>query len=360
MKSTMALCLSIFILFITAQANAAPRIKDIADIEGVRDNMLIGYGLVVGLNGTGDSLTKSIFTRESLIGMLDRLGVNARDSSLKTKNVAAVVVTANLPPFSRQGSKVDIQVSTIGDASSLQGGTLLVTPLLGADGEVYAIAQGALKVDGIDGSGKAVPTSAFVSNGGLIEKEIPFNFADLKTIKLALRNPDFTTSKRVADVVNTSIGIETARSVDPGTVELKLPYMFHDNPVGFITMVEQLTVQPDQAAKVLVDDKTGMVVMGQAVRINEVAIAHENLTVNVTSDEPAEPAPAVAAAPAPEGEEGAAPAGPEKKIAILESGVSLSELVEGLNALGISPRDLISILQGIKAAGALQADIEVM
>ncbi len=354
MKSFFTLSFSLLFILFSADTHASSRIKDIADIEGVRDNMLIGYGLVVGLNGSGDSLTKSIFTRESLIGMLDRLGVNARDDTLKTKNVAAVVVTATLPAFSRQGSKIDVTVSTIGDAGSLQGGTLLVTPLLGADGEVYAIAQGSLKVEGIEGEGKAVPTAARISNGALIEKEIAFDFSNLKSIKLALKNPDFTTSKRMADVINSSTGIDTARSIDPGTVELTLPYMFHSNPVSFITMVEQLTVQPDQAARVLVDDQTGMVVMGQAVRIDEVAIAHGNLTVNVKGNEQ----PVNEAAPQPE--EIAAPAGPEKKISILETGVNLSELVEGLNALGISPRDLISILQGIRAAGALQADIEVM
>ena len=376
--------LSVFLMFllISNQAFATSRIKDIADIEGVRDNMLVGYGLVVGLNGTGDSLTKAIFTRESLIGMLERLGVNARDKSLKTKNVAAVVVTASLPPFARQGGKINIQVATIGDATSLQGGELMVTPLMGADGEVYAVGQGPLAVEGLGkkGASKAVATSARIAGGALVEKEVPFDFSDMKTLKLALRNPDFTTAKRMSDSINTAMGLDVARTLDAGTVQLQVPTIFQSNPVQFITKLEQLNVEPDQIAKVLIDDQTGLVVMGENVRINKVAIAQGNLSVNVTDasqivrlnkeKELADAAAAEAAKNAPPPAPGAAPAAPAPaakgpattpgRIAVFDTGVSLHELVEGLNALGVAPRDLISILQGIKAAGALQAEVEVI
>ena len=350
-------------------AHPLSRIKDIADFEGVRDNPLVGYGLVVGLNGTGDKLTNSGFTRQSLIGMLERLGVNTRDDNLKTQNVAAVMVTASLPPFARQGTYLDVTVSALGDATSLLGGTLLVTPMLGADGEVYAVAQGPVAVAGFSAGGQAgsvtkgVPTSARIANGGIIEREIPFELASLKTIHIALRNPDFTTSERVAQAINAHFGTPLARSIDPTTIVVGIPGSRSGDVAGLATEIEQLTVEPDEVAKVVIDERSGVIVMGDKVRISTVAIAQGNLTIRVTeTPQVSQPSPfsntgttAVVPRTKIDVEEGAG-----KKLAVVPSGVTLHELVNGLNALGVGPRDMITILQAIKAAGALQAEIQVM
>lgn len=345
------------------------RIKDIADVEGVRDNMLIGYGLVVGLKGTGDSLTNSPFTEQSLKGMLERMGVNTRDQDLKTKNVAAVMVTATLPPFAQQGSRIDTTVSAMGDAKDLMGGTLLVTPLMGADGEVYAVAQGNLAVGGFTAQGEAqsvskgVPTSARIANGAIVEREVAFDLGELERVRLSLRNPDFTTASRVADVINKEIGPNTARASDPSGITLTPPPALRGNMVGFITQVEQLRIAPDQVARVIIDEQTGIIVMGANVRISEVAIAQGNLTVKVTETPQVSQPNALSEG----GETTVVPRtevqvdeGGDKKLAVLSSAPTLQEVVSGLNALGIGPRDMISILQSIKAAGALQADLEVM
>lgn len=348
---------------------AMSRIKDIADFEGVRDNMLVGYGLVVGLNGTGDSLTSSVFTKESLIGMLERLGINARDDSLKTKNVAAVMVTATLPPFSRQGSRIDITVATIGDAKSLLGGTLMVTPLLGADGEVYAVSQGQIAAGGFSAEGKGgsvtrgVPTNGRIANGAIIERELPFQMKELQTLKIALRNPDFTTSSRVAEAINSFVGTTAAKANDPGTIVIEVPEKYQKDSVAFITDIEQLRIAPDQLARVVIDEQSGIIVMGENVRINTVAIAQGNLTIKITE------APQVSQ-PNAFSETGDTVTvdrtkieiddDSEKRMTIMRAGISIQDLVVGLNALGIGPRDMISILQAIKAAGAMQADIEVM
>ncbi len=350
-------------------ARAESRLKDVVDFEGVRDNMLIGYGLVVGLNGTGDSLTNSPFTETSLVGMLERLGVNTRGTSMKTKNVAAVMVTATLPPFSAQGSRVDVVVSTLGDAKSLAGGTLLVTPLLGADGEVYAVAQGALAVGGFTAEGqgtsvtKGVPTSGRIANGAIVEREIPFRLADLGAMRLSLRNPDFTTANRVAKAINKGLRGEFAAAVDAATVRVLVPDARRHDVVGLMTDIEQMTVSPDQVAKVVIDEQSGVIVMGEHVRINTVAIAQGNLTIRITET------PQVSQ-PAPLSEGGTTTVVPRsevevdeeetKKMGVFSSGVSLQEMVQSLNALGIGPRDMITILQSIKAAGALQADLEVI
>ena len=271
----------------SAPALAASRIKDIVDFEGIRENMLVGYGLVVGLNGTGDSLNKSIFTRESLIGMLERLGVNARDAALRTNNVAAVMVTATLPAFARQGSKVDVSVSTLGDAKSLLGGILLVTPMMGADGEVYAVAQGSVQT-GFVAKGaaasvtKGVPTAGRVSNGAIVEREIAFEMASMQSVNLMLRNPDLTTARRIAQVINTFLHAPAARSIDPSTVLVAVPSNTPGGVVGLITDIEQLRVEPDQIARVVIDEQNGVIVMGENVRISTVAIAQGNLTVKVT------------------------------------------------------------------------------
>jgi flagellar P-ring protein precursor FlgI len=350
-------------------AGAQSRVKDIVDFEGVRENMLVGYGLVVGLNGTGDSLNSAVFTKESLIGMLERLGVNARGDSLKTNNVAAVMVTATLPPFARQGSRIDVTVSALGDAKNLLGGTLLVTPLLGADGEVYAVGQGSLQVGGFSAKGaaetvtKGVPTGARIPNGAIVEREIPFNIARMKRVRLALRNPDFTTARRIARAVNTFVGQTSARVSDPGTVELRVPGSYKNRVVDFLADVEQLRVEPDHIAKVVIDEQAGVIVMGDNVRISTVAIAQGNLTIRITErPEVSQPQPfsnrgttAVVGRTDVQVDEDK-----NNKLGVLKPGVTLHELVNGINALGIGPRDMITILQAIKAAGALQAEIEVL
>ena len=353
----------------TNAAIAQSRIKDIVDIEGVRENILIGYGLVVGLNGTGDSLSSNVFTKQSLIGMLERLGVNANDTSLDAKNVAAVMVTAQLPAFARQGVKIDVSVSALGNSSSLLGGTLLVTPMLGADGEVYAVAQGTLAVGGFAATGaaetvvKGVPTSGRIPNGAIVERELPFQLSDLKRVRLSLRNPDFTTARRISRAINAFVGLKTAKASDNATVVLDIPSTYKGELVELLTDIEQLQVQPDQIAKVIIDEQSGVIVMGENVRISTVAIAQGNLTIRITeTQQVSQPTPfsntgttETVNRTAVEVEEGE-----DRKFAVLPNGVTLQELVNGLNALGIGPRDMITILQAVKAAGAMQADIEVL
>ncbi|HUB14067.1 MAG TPA: flagellar basal body P-ring protein FlgI [Acetobacteraceae bacterium] len=346
-------------------ASAQVRIKDIVDVEGVRENQLVGYGLVVGLNGTGDKLNDNIFTLESLVGMLERLGVNTRDqiANLTTKDVAAVMVTGELPAFARNGSRLDVTVSALGDATNLTGGILLVTPLLAADGEVYAVAQGALATGAIAarGSGasvtRGVPTSGRIANGATVEREVPFQLANAKALHLGLRNSDLTTARRIAAAINTEIG-PISRATDPRTVEIDLSGR---DPIETLAAVEDLRVQPDSPAIVVIDEASGTVVMGANVRISTVAIAQGNLTIRVTeTPQVSQPAPL---------SNGTTTTVPrtqiqiddqhDRKLGILSAGVTLRDLVASLNALGVGPRDLISILQSIKAAGALQADLEV-
>ncbi len=350
-------------------AEASSRIKDIVQFEGVRDNLLVGYGLVVGLNGTGDNLADGHFTKQSLQAMLNRLGVKPTDAGLDSDNVAAVMATATLPPFSRQGSRIDVTVSALGDAESLLGGTLLVTPLLGADGEVYAVAQGQLAVGGFTAGGAAetvtrgVPTNARIANGGIIEREINFAMANMTSVKLSLRNPDFTTARRIAQAINAFLGTAAASPTDPNTVQLSVPKDYRDNVVNLLTDIEQLRVEPDQQARVIIDEQSGVIVMGENVRISTVAIAQGSLTIRITET-------AQVSQPGPFAEVGetvtvprteiAIEEGEENRLTMLEDGVTLQELINGLNALGIGPRDMITILQAIKALGALQADIEVM
>ncbi len=346
---------------------ATARIKDIVDIEGVRENQLVGYGLVVGLAGTGDSLNNSPFTKQSLQAMLERLGVNTAGENMRTANVAAVMVTANLPPFATQGSRLDVNVAALGDASSLQGGTLLVTPLLGADGEVYAIAQGSVTINGFLAEGDAasivsgVPTTGRISSGGLIEREIGFVLGAQRELRLALRNPDLTTSRRIALSINDFIGVPCATPMDGSTVRVVLPHGFNGNIVDLLTDVEQLVIETDQPARIVIDENSGIIVMGKDVRVSTVAVAQSNLTVTV-AETPGVSQPN----PFSDGETVVVPRTDlnvdivNSDLAMVPESVSLRELVDGLNALGISPRDLIAILQAIKASGALQAEIEVM
>jgi flagellar P-ring protein precursor FlgI len=347
-------------------ADAKSRIKDLVEFEGVRDNLLTGYGIVVGLAGTGDSLRNAPMTKQSLESMFERLGVNVRDANLNAKNAAAVMVTAKLPAFAASGSPVDVTVSAAGDAKSLLGGTLLVTSLLGADGQVYAVAQGTVQTGSVSAGGasgssisKGVPTSGRIAGGALVERETGFQLASMGQMRMTLRNPDFTTARRIADVINAAY---------PGTAEASNPTIITVRPpqgrdlISFVTAIEGLMVEPDTSARVIIDEIAGVIVMGDAVRISTVAIAQGNLTISV-QESPGVSQPA----PFSQGQTAVVPQSAVsvdeekgKKLITLQSGASLATLVSGLNALGVTPRDMISILQAIKAAGALQADIQVM
>lgn len=363
-----ALALMIGSVSITAHAKTS-RIKDIVDVEGVRDNPLVGYGLVVGLNGSGDSLNNSPFTEQSLIAMLERLGVNIRGQNLNTGNVAAVMVTATLPPFTNQGTRIDVNVSALGDAESLQGGTLLVTPLMGADGEVYAVAQGAVNIAGFSAEGDAtsvtqnIPTAGRIPSGAIIEREINFDLAEYNQVRLALKNPDFTTARRIAEAINGFTSTNIAVAENSASIKLTKNNNYNGSIVDLITDIEQLPIQPDQPARVVIDERSGVIVMGADVKVSTVAIAQENLTIRITeTPQVSQPNPfsenaQTVVVPRTDIEINS---GEGTKIGMLETGVTLQDLVTGLNKMGVSPRDTITILQAIKAAGALQADIETM
>ncbi|MBW2430583.1 MAG: flagellar basal body P-ring protein FlgI, partial [Deltaproteobacteria bacterium] len=344
------------------------RIKDIADIKGVRPNQLVGYGLVVGLNGTGDS-DDATFTIQSLSSMLEKMGVTVKPEDIEVENVAAVMVTANLPAFARSGSRIDVLVSSIGDAENLQGGTLLFTPLKAANGEVYAVAQGPISTGGFQvgsaaGSGvqKNFPTVGRVVNGALIEKEIQTNFNQKQSLTLTLHRPDFTTASRVAQAINIAFYDQIARTHDAGTIEVKVPEKYRGNTVPMVTVIERLGVTPDTASKVVINERTGTVIMGENVRIATIAIAHGNLSVEIREDQNV-------SQPLPFSSGGRTVVVPESDVLVeegnnplyvVESGVSIGEVVKALNALGVSPRDLIAIFQALKAAGALQAELEII
>jgi flagellar P-ring protein precursor FlgI len=351
-----------------ANASANPRIKDIADVEGVRDNQLVGYGLVVGLDGTGDTLRNAAFTRQALNSMLERFDINVREADLRTGNVAAVIVTAELAPFSMQGTRMDVTISALGDAGSLQGGVLIATPLMAANGDVYAVAQGSVAVGGFAAEGDAasvtrgVPTNGRIANGAVIERELDWDLARQNEIRLALRNPDFTTARRMAQTINAYLGAGAAAAENPSTVALTRPDAFNGDMVALIAEVEQLRVETDMRARVVIDESTGTIVMGENVRVSTVAIAQGGLTITVSET------PVVSqAAPFADGGETVVLPRTDVQVSedmadlgVLEGSVTLRELVDGLNALGVSPRDMITILQTIKAAGALQAEIEVL
>lgn len=352
-------------------AVAASRIKDITDFEGVRDNQLLGYGLVVGINGTGDNLQSSPFTRQSIVGMLERLGVNIRGLNLNTTNIAAVMVTATLPAFVRHGSRIDVTISALGDASSLLGGTLIATPLMGADGNVYAVAQGQLAVGGFSAEGasgskisKGVPTSARIAGGAIIEREIGFELNGIEGLNISLRNPDFTTAKRISQAINAGIGENVSKAIDSGTVKLMVPERYRQDIASLLTAIEQMRIEPDQPARVVIDETSGVIVMGEHVRISTVAIAQGNLTIRITEtpqvSQPGAFAPAGAATTTVPRSAIDIDEGEDRRLAVLETGVSLQDMVSGLNALGIGPRDMITILQAIKAVGAMQAELEML
>ncbi|CAL1692346.1 Flagellar P-ring protein [Brevundimonas subvibrioides] len=351
---------------VAGPASAQSRIKDIASIEGVRTNQLVGYGLVVGLAGTGDSLRNCPFTRQSLEGMTERLGVNIRGSNANSKNLAAIMVTADLPPFATPGARVDVSVSSLCDAKSLLGGTLLVTSLQGADGNVYAVAQGSVQTGSVSGSGssgssvtRGVPTAGRIASGATVERETGFNLDSLQEVRLTLRNPDFTTAQRVAAAINATYP-STALAENGSVITLRAPAQL--GMAAFISRVENMPVAVDTPARVIIDEVNGVIVMGENVRISTVAIAQGNLTISV-QETPQVSQPA----PFSQGQTAVVPQSDVtveeelgREIRLVNGATSLSTLVNGLNALGVSPRDMISILQAIKAAGALQAEIEVL
>jgi flagellar P-ring protein precursor FlgI len=348
-------------------AGAATRIKDVVSVQGVRANQLVGYGLVIGLNGTGDSLRNAPFTEQSLQSMLDRMGINVRNSKGRTRNVAAVIVTAELPAFIGRGARIDVTVSSLGDATSLAGGSLVMTPLSGADNQIYAVAQGPLAVTGFSNGGKAetltqgVPTTGRIPNGGLIERDGPGRFADEKVLVLELRNPDFKTAVGVADAINAftqeRYGVRVAREDDLRSVTINRP--FYVSAARFMAEIGELPVEPDVPARVVIDERTGTIVIGKDVKISTVAVSHGNLTVRVTeSPKASQPAPFTA---------GETVLTPETQVLADQSGgnlaivrgTNLQTLVSGLNKIGLKPTGIIAILQAIKSAGALQADLVV-
>ena len=344
------------------------RIKDLVEFDGVRSNDLVGYGLVVGLNGTGDGLRNAPFTEDIMSNILERLGVNVTGEQFRPKNVAAVFVTGRLPPFGRTGGQIDVTVSAIGDAKSLLGGTLIMTPLNAADGQIYAVAQGTVIAGGAEAEGdgarvvQGVPTSGVIPAGARIEREIDFDFSQLSSLRLALREPDFTTAARIESVINRAFGRGAARMLDSGTVNVDLVASGTVSPAHAVVEIENLPVQPERRARVVVDQRSGTIVMGQDVRISRVAVSQGNLTLRI------EEAPiAVQPNPFSDGQtvvvprtEATVTEEPGIGLAEIPGGTSLSEVIAGLNALGVSPRDMIDILKSIKAAGALHAEFVVM
>jgi len=345
----------------------AVRIKDLADINGVRENQLVGYGLVVGLDGTGDG-KKSLFTVQSMVSMLEKMGITINPNEIAVSNVAAVMVTAKLPPFARTGNRIDALVSSIGDAKNLQGGTLLMTPLKAGNGQVYAVAQGPVNTGGFQASGasggvqKNFPTVGRAIGGALVEREIDLDLNSRRNLTLSIREPDFTTATRMTDAINALFYDRIADAQDAGTVQVKVPMAYLGKIVELVAMIEKLDVHPDMGAKVVINERTGTVVMGENVRITTIAIAHGNLSIVIKES------PQVSQ-PLPFSEGGQTVVTPRTNIAVQEdtnqvvlmpAGASIGEVVGALNALGVSPRDLIAIFQAIKAAGALQAELEVI
>ncbi|MBO9623730.1 MAG: flagellar basal body P-ring protein FlgI [Sphingomonas sp.] len=356
--------LLLFATLAAPQAMAQTRIKDIVDVENVRENQLVGYGLVVGLAGTGDRIRNVPFTEETMQAMLERMGVNVRGAQMRTQNVAAVSITASMPPFARSGSKIDVQVSALGDATSLQGGTLIASSLRALDGEIYAVAQGPVAVSGFKGQGQAasvsrgVTTSARIAGGAIVEREVPYALRSASSLKLALKNPDFATADRIARAINGRFS-GAATVLDPATVEVS-PAAGAASLIDLVTQIGELEVKVDQPARVVINEASGTVVMNSDVRITPVAIAQGGLTITVSE------APQVSQ-PAPFSQ-GQTTVVPRTQVQVddgngahlaMVSGASLQSLVSGLNTLGVSPRDLITILQAVKSAGALQAEIEV-
>jgi flagellar P-ring protein precursor FlgI len=364
-RALAALALSVLGLMPAATTMAAEvRIKDIADVQGVRGNDLVGYGLVIGLNGTGDTIRNSPYTEEALTNILERMGVNVQGSDFRPDNIAAVFVTAVLPPFAREGSRIDVNVASIGDASSLSGGTLIMTPLNAPNGEIFALAQGNLLISGFDAEGdgasvsQGVPTAGAIPNGARVEREIDFDFRRQTTVRLALRSPDFTTAGRMEESINNAVGRQVATLLDPGTVEVDLSSL-QGNPAHAMGRIENLTLRSAEIARVVIDQRSGTIVLGEAVKVSSVAIAQGNLTIKI-----AETPRASQPNPFGFGETMVLPRtqvqvtdGEPGQIGIVQEAVELPDLVAGLNALGVSPREMIDILKAIKTAGALHAEL---
>jgi flagellar P-ring protein precursor FlgI len=356
--------LVIVIACLSGTAHAA-RLKDIADVEGVRGNQLVGYGLVVGLNGTGDGRVE--FTVKSISNMLEKVGVRVNPENIKVKNVAAVAVTADLPAFSRPGTKLDVSISSLGDAKSLQGGTLIFTPLKGADGNTYAVAQGMVMLGGfaVSGGGDAAiknhPTVATIPEGATVERAIPFDLFQSKRVRIVLREGDFTTMVRVVDAINQKLGQPAASALDSASVEVPLVGRFQSDPVALMAALEQVEVEQDVGAKVIVNERTGTIIMGESVTISRVALAHGNLNIAIRSETGvSQPNPlgqgqttVVTNTDITVGEE-------KKSLGIVGGEVTLGDVVKALNALGATPRDLISIFTALKRAGALNAELVMM
>lgn len=364
-------CLITFFLALVVPIMASAqgvRLKDLADFEGVRGNDLVGYGLVVGLDGTGDGLRNAPFTEETMSNILERLGVNVSGEQFRAKNVAAVIVTGQLKPFSRAGSTIDVTVSAIGDSSSLRGGTLIMTPLNAADGQIYAVAQGSIIAGGIAVEGEAakavqgVPTAGSIPSGAIVEREIAFDFGDREDLVVALKTPDFSTASRVERAINVAVGTRMAKMLDSGTVRLDLTTSPAFSPAQLVANIENLRIEPDAIARVVVDQRSGTIVISENVRVSRVAVSKGNLTLTV-QEQPL----AIQPNPFSEGETVVVPrtavdvaAAPGVSLAEVPRGTTLSDVITGLNALGISPNELIDILKAIKAAGALHADFVVM
>lgn len=355
------------VILIVASGAQAVRIKDIASFEGVRDNQLMGYGLVVGLNGSGDSDQAKIQT-QSVVNMLERMGISTTTSDIKLKNVAAVMVTATLPPFAKQGNRLDVLVSSLGDAKSIAGGTLIMAPLKGADNLVYAVAQGSILTNSFAFGGQGAsaqknhPTAGRIPNGALVERELPNTLTGKSILRLNLNTSDFTTASRIASVINDKFKASVAVSSDPGSVTLTMPEIYANRAVEFVAALETLEVKPDAQSKVVLNERTGTVVMGESVRISTVAVTHGSLSL-VVKETP------LVSQPAPLSLTGETKVVPRtdlkvneenRRLMVLEEGASIGDVVRALNLLGVTPRDLISILQAVKAAGALQADLTII
>ncbi len=357
------------LLLLCSQAQAT-RIKDIADIEGVRENQLMGYGLVIGLNGTGDDIKKSVFTKQALINMVKRFGMAltpAVFTQLKTKNAATVMVTSQLPAFARPGSAIDIQVSSIGDATSLSGGTLLMTPLKGPDGSTYAVAQGPLAVGGIAFGGKAAkvqknfPTSGRVTGGAIVERAVDYALPTGGELLFQLRQTDFTTSSRMTEAINSHFGGGTAKAMDSRSVKVQKPANYQGDLVAFISDLESIEIDPDRSARIVVNERTGTIVMGQDVRISTVAVSHGNLNLVITeSTEISQPNPLAAGTTVATTKTTIDAIEDKGNLVVMPMGVNIGEIARALNAIGATPRDLIAIFQAIKAAGALQGELVIL
>lgn len=356
----------IFLLFLAyAISSEAARLKDMAEVQGMRTNQISGYGLVVGLNGTGDG-TQAEFTIKSIANMLERMGVNVDPKNLKTKNVAGVMVTAQLPPFAKIGQKVDVVVSSMGDAKSLQGGTLLITPLKGVDGKIYALAQGPVSIGGFAAGGagasaqKNHPTVGRIPAGASVEREIGFPINDKNEVVMSLFHSDFTTVQRAVNAINKEMG-EIARAKDAETIVITVPPNYQNNVVGLMAAIENVELSPDQKARVILDERTGTVVMGADVKISKVAIAHGNLSIQIKeTPQVSQPQPFSQGATAVTPQTSVNVTEQGAKLLVLDSNSNIGELVRALNAIGVTPRDMIAILQSLRAAGAIQADVEVI